>query len=124
MKARPKLAVPLSLMLLLQPALAGTAYGQLHYRGAGLASCGLWVEARQTSSESLSVSGLQQMEHWILGYLSGVANKTGKDILKDVDPASIFRWIDEYCKANLLDRAVGHGVEVLSLELEKRFPRR
>lgn len=124
MNARPGPAVLLSLMLLLQPGLAGTAHGQVHYRGAGLASCGLWVEARQTSSETVSVSGLQQMENWILGYLSGVANKTGKDILKDPDPASIFRWMDAYCKANVLNRAVGHGVEVLSLEMEKTFPRR
>lgn len=124
MNAKPGPAVLLSLMLLLPPGPAGTAHGQVHYRGSGTLSCGLWIEARQTDSSVISVSGLQQMEQWILGYLSAVAHKTGKDVLKDADPASIFRWMDAYCKANVLNRAVGHGVEVLSLELEKKFPRR
>jgi hypothetical protein len=96
------------------------AIAQVSYRGAGVAPCGLWVEARQSGGDAATISGLYQMESWILGYLSAVASKTSKDILKDKDAASIFAWMDAYCKANVLSKAVGHGVETLSLELEQR----
>jgi hypothetical protein len=108
-----------ALMLL---AIAGTAQAQVSYRGAGVAPCGLWVETRRSGGEAATIAGLQQMESWILGYLSAVANRSSRDILKDHDAAFIFGWLDGYCKANVLDKAVGHGVEVLSRELEQRTP--
>jgi hypothetical protein len=113
-------ALGAALLLIL---VAGGAHGQIHYRGAGTFGCGLWVEARQTDSIAGHFSGLQQMENWVLGYLSAVATRSGKDFLKDVDAKAIFQWMDGYCKANPLGRAVGHGAEALSVELERSFQR-
>jgi hypothetical protein len=124
MKTIRQTCAVLAAALLVQFMIAGGAYGQIHYRGAGVFGCGLWVEARQTDSGTGAVSGLQQMENWILGYLSAVARKSDKDFLKEVDAKAIFQWMDGYCKANALSKLVGHGAEALSVELERSFQRR
>jgi hypothetical protein len=123
-KAALRKGAALTAALLVQFFLVGGAAGQIHYRGAGVSGCGLWVEARQSDGIAGHFSGLQHMESWLLGYLSAVAYKSGKDFLKDVDAKTIFQWMDGYCKTNALSKAVGHGAEVLAEELERGFSRR
>lgn len=62
------------------------------------------------------------MEHWIFGYLSGVAISADKDILKDANSASILRRIDEHCKVILLNQALRRGVEFRVLRAGKVVP--
>lgn len=64
--------------------------------GAGISSCGTWLEARRSSNEIGWLSSGQ----WILGWLSA-AGYYGVD-LKKTDPAAITAWIDNYCAANPL----------------------
>jgi hypothetical protein len=56
---------------------------------------------------------------WLLGYLSGLAVSSGRDFLSGTDNASIYRWMDEYCRVNPL-RDVSNGGNALAAELTKR----
>ena len=61
----------------------------------GATSCGLWVKDRQEKIAFVH-------HRWVLGYLSGLAFESDKDILKTTDAESIFLWVDNYCRANPL----------------------
>ena len=61
----------------------------------GSASCGSWV-----NEKSVTVNAAYQL--WLMGYLSGFAIGTGKDILKGTDSQSIALWVNNFCKANPL----------------------
>lgn len=56
---------------------------------------------------------------WILGYLSGMASESGKDVLRNTDALSIEAWITNYCRANPLDKFHDAG-DALFIELKKR----
>ena len=74
-------------------------------------SCGEWVGHREKSSTlALGDTG------WLRGFLSGMAASGGKDYLAGVDNASIYRWMDNYCRSNPL-RDVSSGAKVLAAEL-------
>ncbi|WP_224043905.1 hypothetical protein [Paraburkholderia unamae] len=66
----------------------------------GVDSCGEWVEVHKSSAPSI---GSVTAERWVVGYLSGVATGTGKEIIKGADNDSIFLFITNYCRANPLD---------------------
>lgn len=76
--------------------------GAVLIRGAGTRGCGEWVAARRGGTASSA--GAVNMEGWILGYLSGNADALNIDILRNVSAESIFLWMDNYCKANPLER--------------------
>lgn len=80
----------------------------------GSRSCGNWVQDRTLGDHAGLPSRL-----WLLGYLSGVVAHSGKDVLKNADNASIYLWMDNYCKANPLSD-ISDGGSVLFLELVKR----
>jgi len=65
---------------------------------AAAVSCGDWVKERKIDSSIYQMLN----RRWILGYLSGLALESGKDILKGTGSESIFLWIDNYCQANPL----------------------
>src|SRR5450830_390240 len=60
-------------------------------------SCGEWVVHRE-KSDTLALSNTS----WLLCYLSGLAVSSGKDYLSATDNASIYKWMDSYCRANPL----------------------
>jgi hypothetical protein len=81
--------------------------------GTGHSSCGSWTASRRTGQASLP-------EQWILGFLSGVgdvsasnANAVGgvteRDPLNGVDAQAVWAWVDNYCRANPLDKVVRAG---------------
>lgn len=93
---------------------ATSAHADVTIRGAH--SCGEWMEAHRSSDPSIrSVVA----ERWVVGYFSGMAIVSGKDILKGTDNASIFLWITNYCRANPLSDTADAST-TLSLELIKR----
>ncbi|CAB3763107.1 hypothetical protein [Paraburkholderia solisilvae] len=100
-------------------ALTLIATSDAHAQGViirGASSCGQWTEAHKSPDPSISSVA---MERWLIGYLSGLALGTKKDIIKDTDNASIFQWITNYCNANPLDNVADAG-ETLWTELIKR----
>ena len=65
--------------------------------------CWSWGEVRRAplSQQPMSTMELESSilaESWALGFLSGLAVNSGEDILKNVDPNSIWPWIDIACR--------------------------
>jgi len=80
----------------------------------GGVSCGTWVKERP---EKQIGTALNQI--WLVGFLSGMANESEKDVLRSTDNNSIFLWMDNYCQANPL-KQVSEGADLLFLELAKQ----
>jgi hypothetical protein len=77
-------------------------------------SCGEWVVHRE-KSDTLALGNAS----WLLGYLSGMAAGSGKDYLSGSDNASLYRWMDNYCRKNPL-RDLGSGGNALAAELAEK----
>lgn len=82
----------------------------------GVPSCAYWLQDREPGGHSSYFNAM-----WLVGYLSGAAVHSEKDILSTVDSESIAVWMDNYCKANA-SRNVAEGGEALFNELARRFP--
>jgi hypothetical protein len=93
-------------------ALAAPAEGGAESRPAP--SCGEWVVHRE-KSDTLALANAS----WLLGYLSGLAAKGDKDYLFASDNASIYKWMDSYCRTNPL-RNLGSGGNALAAEWAKK----
>jgi hypothetical protein len=65
--------------------------------GAGLVSCGAWVEVRKGAPNKVP------LEEWALGYLSGVAMWTANSPLNGLDPGAVVVWLDNYCQSRPLE---------------------
>lgn len=94
-------------------ALSGPAPAAAPAEGAArqAPSCGEWIVHREKSSTlALGDTG------WLLGYLSGMAANSTKDYLSGADNASIYKWMDNYCRTNPL-RDVSSGAKSLTAEL-------
>lgn len=67
-------------------------------------SCGEWV-AQRKKANTLSLSNAS----WLRGYLAGLAAGSRRDFLAAAaDNASIYAWMDSYCRSNpLKDTASG-----------------
>ena len=97
--------------------LSTTAFDAKAIEVAAHFSCGDWVQERKIDST-------RQMffRRWILGYLSGLAVASEKNILKGTGNESIFLWIDNYCQANpLKDSADASDALFKELVKEKRL---
>jgi hypothetical protein len=77
----------------------------------GTPSCGYWIQDRQPGGRPSYFNSM-----WLVGYLSGAAVHSGKDILRGTDNESIEVRMDNYCKANSL-KNIAHGAEALFDEL-------
>lgn len=77
-------------------------------------SCGEWVVHRE-KSDTLALGNAS----WLLGYVSGLAVSSGKDYLSGTENSSIYKWMDNYCRANPL-RDVSKGGNAMAAELAKK----
>jgi hypothetical protein len=76
-------------------------------------SCGQWENRAQDNMARLAAEG------WLMGFMSGLAIGSSKDVLADPDGASLVLWMDNYCKAHPLEK-IGTGGVVLYFELLRR----
>ena len=93
-------------------AAAASSEGEVEARQAP--SCGEWIAHRE-KSDTLALGNAS----WLLGYLSGLSISAGKDFLSGTDNASIYKWMDHYCRTNPL-RDVSSGGSALAAELTKK----
>ena len=78
-------------------------------------SCGQWISEKGTWEGAGS-------NRWLLGFLSGLAAGSGKDILKALDNESVYLWVDNYCRVNPLRGLDEAGWELYSsLVKQKRL---
>ena len=71
-------------------------------------SCGSWISNETNMGKS-----------WLLGYMSGLAYGSGKNVLTDTDKDSIFLWMKNYCNANPLEDVMVGG-DMLFWELMQK----
>ena len=72
----------------------------------GASSCGQWVAvSKENSAEMLNV------RNWLVGYMSGIAIGSGRNILNGVEPESIYLWMDNYCRENPSSNTAAGGTE-------------
>ena len=77
-------------------------------------SCGKWIEEKRLEKSAKEMNKIPVLitRNWFLGYLSGRADASGRNLLKGTDSDSLFLWLDNYCHANPqmdLDKA---GIEL------------
>ena len=98
--------------------LSATAFDAKAVEIVAAVSCGDWVKERKIDNSIYQMIN----RRWILGYLSGLAAASGKDILKGTGSESIFLWIDNYCQANPLKDSDNAGNALFrELVKEKRL---
>ena len=75
--------------------------------GSGVRSCGAWTADRRYPD---SIAALMD-EQWILGFLTGSGDATPGDAdpLHGVDAEAVWAWVDNYCRANPLDKIIRAG---------------
>src|SRR5437867_798159 len=100
----------LALLMLVFNGMAANANVMLR----GTPSCGLWIQERDRNRHS----DASYLNGWLVGYLSGAAVHSNKDIIRGTDNASIEAWMDNYCRANPLMN-LADGAEALFDELVK-----
>ena len=91
--------------------------------GSGSISCGQWLEHRRaTGAEERRM--VFDDEDWVMGFITGrnagAAATTGSEKLshtgKETGSASMFAWIDNYCRANPL-KDLANAADALWLTL-------
>jgi hypothetical protein len=80
----------------------------------GAPSCGKWVSESAPDKWQFVVN-----LSWVVGFLSGMAQESQKNVLSGTDNNSISLWMDNYCRANPL-KDVHDGSLVLFEELAKK----
>jgi hypothetical protein len=98
------LACPFLTAALLISSAEAAQPGTYNLLGLGTISCGTWTAWRREGRASLP-------EQWILGFLSGVGYEGGggDNPLNGVDADAVWAWMDNYCRANPLDRVAKAG---------------
>lgn len=90
--------------------------GRYTVLGEGNTSCGSWLEQRRDAELWRNESA------WVLGYLTAVNRYVwhgGPNIMKDIAPEAIERWMDAHCSASPLDN-IKDSTDLLMNELSAR----
>lgn len=78
-------------------------------------SCGEWVAQRKKADSLALANGA-----WLIGYLSGLTVASGRDSLEGSDNATLFAWMDAYCRSHPLKDAAAGGRALLEEAQAKR----
>lgn len=81
-------------------------------------TCSEWIDGRKAGREvkplSFNYSGTRN-EFWLLGLVTGLnAGLEGSDLLRSLDSALIFDWMDRYCGRNRTSSLFDGAEELLS----------
>jgi len=110
MSVKPLLALA-GCLLLAASAIATAAPADGGSEARQAPSCGEWVVNREKST-TLALGN----SAWLLGYLSGIAVNSKTDFLAGNENSSLYKWMDNYCRANPL-RNLSAGGNALAAEL-------
>jgi hypothetical protein len=102
---------PIVLLIALVSCLSSTA-AAVTLRGAQ--PCGTWLSDRKQSG-----LGSLTNEAWVVGYLSGRAVAEKSEVLKGNNNASLFNWLDKWCRAND-SKSMDEGAAALFDELKRQ----
>ena len=94
--------------------------GAFHVLGAGVDSCGSYLNYRQIpDADAIPMNTLAWLEGYLTAYNRYVA-KGGDALAGKLDVAALQDWLDAYCKANPSDDIVTAAKTLI----EQRKPRR
>ena len=99
---------------------SANAAGSFTLLGVGTQSCGAWVQAREGRGH-FPAAKQAAMLTWAQGFLSAAVVVTGRDILRDLDPAAMKTWLDNYCQKHPI-RSVWQALGVLVSQLRLKAP--
>jgi hypothetical protein len=68
--------------------------------GVGVDSCATWTK----NSKSAFSQTAQVL--WVEGFVSGLAQGTGRDLLRNIDKEALESWMAAYCLKHPLDRVL------------------
>ena len=77
----------------------------------GAPSCGEWV-AQRKKAETLALANAS----WLIGYLSGLDAGSGRNVLAGRDNATVFSWMDKYCREHPLKDVAAGGSALLEAD--------
>lgn len=84
------------------------------YKTFGDRSCGQWLSRSSNGFEETAVQG------WLMGYMTGLATATTSiDLLASTDAPSVMAWVDNYCRANPLNKITDAGVKLGDVLLKR-----
>lgn len=106
--------VPGRCVILIALLLAGPGIEAATIRG--VPDCAYWLRDREPGGNASYFNAM-----WLVGYLSGAAVHSDRDILRTIDSESIAAWMDRYCKANSSSN-IAEGSEMLFAELAHHLP--
>ena len=75
--------------------------------------CGQWLTHQEGAPQR------ESYKNWLAGFLSGVAVATQINFMAGTSAASMFFWMDQYCREKPLNR-VSQGAMTLIGELKKQ----
>jgi hypothetical protein len=88
----------LALALMLAP--SGVWAGAYHVLGAGVASCGSYLNYRTIpDAEAITMNTLSWLEGYLTAY-NKYAARSGDVMAGKLDVDSLRSWLDDYCKAH------------------------
>lgn len=83
-----------TLVMLLSGLLLGpTAFDAQATQIRGFVSCEAWVREKEPSRVTYN-------KGWLLGFLSGMAVQSDREVFAGTGNESIFLWTDHYCQSN------------------------
>lgn len=90
----------------------------------GSRSCSHWQEESRYAKSSTDMNKVPLLisKSWFLGYLSGRAEESGRNLLKGTDNDSIFLWLDNYCRANPGKTLENAGTELARELIKQKQP--
>ena len=80
----------------------------------GATPCGKWVNESKENDWPRLIN-----RSWFMGFISGKAAESRRDVLRGTDAASLYLWLDNYCQSNPL-KDIADAADMLVLELAKQ----
>lgn len=92
----------------------------------GSRTCRHWQDETRHAKSSTEMNKVPLLisKSWFLGYLSGRAEASGKNLLKGTDNDSLFLWLDNYCRDHPGMSLEHAGVALAGELLKQKQPQR
>ena len=95
--------------------ISGERVNAQELRVRGMAPCGQWVRERNEDGYNTVVD-----QRGLVGFLSGLVIGSNKDVLNGTDNASIFLWMDNYCRKTPLSHSYEGALELFRELVKKK----
>lgn len=87
-----------------------SAMAAVNIYGPGGMTCAKYTQSPDSDKDDF--------KYWGLGYISGINSMKNLDIVRGKDQASMFQWVDNYCKNNPQSTYNG-AIDSLIIEINK-----